>query len=127
MMPEWLQELEQEYGVCEAAKTDIRWKDPSLWWAYSSRGDWMLYYMSCLALEGGGDDTDSLVDDIAAYVRCPAVSWSLEHRPTILARLPDPVLSEYYIWGSGVDVDPALLASLAIRIRLLWPDLPLVM
>ena len=105
MMPEWLQELNQVQGVCQKAQRDITSEDPSSWWAYSPRGDWMLYYMSCLIEDEDG--LDQLMDDIAAYVRCPVV--------------------EYYISGSDVDVDPGLLASLANRIRSLWPDLPLVM
>ena len=120
--PDWLKELDAVQGVCNRAKTTIRTSDPNVAWHSTGRGDWMLYYMWAVLYNNRSGDSGSLIsisgsaaatertNEIADHVKCPVDEYGTYDWSTT------------YGVGTGEE-----LGQLAERIRLIWPDIPLVL
>ncbi len=110
-MRAWLRELHNISYVCGGAR-GIQASDPNEVWRNTERGDWMLYYMNALLKSNLPGPIsrygESLVDDIARYVKCPTTDFGVS------------------AWNSNGFCCPRALRRLADRVRRIWPDIPLV-
>ena len=107
----WLQDIATGVTyICSDALEAIRHEDPNMWWRTTPRGDWMLYALSLLMHSRGEGRMAFSMGEISRHVGCPKAP------------------SGGWIWNSIHPlrfVTETDLAALAVRVRALYPDLPL--